>query len=174
MDFRGALPRTSELVALPTAVADLKKFTEYTEIMGSRAPQWALLITALDVTCRWSSARTQADAWDKYARTQEGISWTMLRRMMGQLAPIYGAVVAADPSIATMFPGLATLLDAKKVIAHRSASTKKANAKAKAEGREPTHGKVGKEAIKAAQRAALAEKLAAPSSNAPDSGAPGR
>jgi len=161
MDFRGVLPRTAELVALPSAVADLKKFTDYAAVMGSKAPAWEQVTAAFDVTNQWSSARTQADAWDEYARTQEGVSWTMLRALMAQMAPIYELAVASDPAMASTLPSLTTLLGVKKTIARKGVSTKKANAKDKAEGKQPTHGKVGKRATKAAEKAALAEKEAA-------------
>ncbi len=161
MEFRGVLPRTAELIALPAAVNDLKKFTEYATVMGSKVPPWAQAILAFDVTNQWSSARTQADAWDAYARTQEGVCWTMLRALMAQIAPTFQVAVASDPTMASTLPGLTTLLGAKKTIAHKAVSTKKANAKAKAEGKPESHGKVGKRATKAAEKAALAEKLAA-------------
>jgi hypothetical protein len=160
-DFRGVLPRSAELIALPAAVDDLKKFTDYTEVMGSKAPSWAQVITAFDVTNQWSSARTRADAWDLFARTQEGVSWTMLRALIGQMAPIYEVAVASDPEMASTLPGLTTLLDVKKTIAHKAVSTKKANAKDVAEGKAPTHGKGGKAATKKAQKAALAAQQAA-------------
>jgi hypothetical protein len=166
MDFRGVLPRTAELVALPAAVADLKKFTDYPSVMGSKAPPWAQVIAAFDVTNQWSSARTQADAWDQYARTQEGVSWTMLRALMAQMAPIYEVAVGSDPTMASTLPSLTTLLGVKKTIARKAVSTRKANAKDKAEGKQPTHGKVGKRATKAAEKAALAEKEAAGSAPA--------
>jgi len=78
MDFRGVLPRTAELVALPIAVGDLKRFTDYAQVMGSKAPSLAQVQEVFDVTNQWSSARTQADAWDGYARTQEGVAWSLL------------------------------------------------------------------------------------------------
>jgi hypothetical protein len=161
MDFRGVLPRTAELVALPMAVEDLRKFVDYTQVMGSKAPPWAQVIAAFDVTNQWSSARTRADAWDLFARTQEGVAWTLLRTLIAQVAPTFGVAVASDPAMASSLPGLTTLLGVKSAIAKKAASTKKANAKQTADGEEPTHGKVGKRAARAAARAALAEKLAA-------------
>jgi hypothetical protein len=155
LDFRGVLPRTAELIALPEAVRDLAKFTNFAEVMGSKAPSLAQTTEAFTVTDAWSSARTRADAWDKYARTQEGIAWTALRQMFLRLAPSFAVAVMADPSLLQTYPGLATLLGAKKSIARKAVATKKANAKDKAEGKEPTHGKVGKRATKTAQKAAL-------------------
>jgi hypothetical protein len=119
------------------------------------------VLAAFDITNQWSSARTQADAWDRYARTQEGVSWTMLRALMAEMTPTYEVAVASDPELASTMPGLTTLLGVKKTIAHKGVSTKKANAKAKAEGKQPTHGKVGKKATKAAAKAALAKEEAA-------------
>jgi hypothetical protein len=74
MDFRGVLPRTSELLALPIAVADLGKFADYATVMGSKAPPFAQVQSAFTITNAWSAARTDADAWDKYARIQEGVA----------------------------------------------------------------------------------------------------
>jgi hypothetical protein len=161
MDFRGVLPRTSELVAMPMAVADLVKFTDYLQVMGSRVPPLAQMQEAFTVTNQWSSARTAADAWDQYARAQEGVAWSRLRPLMASIAPAFAVAVSADPAFAAKYPGLTTLLCAKMIIAHKGASTKKANKQAVAEGKPPTHGKVGKKATKAAQKAALAEKQAA-------------
>jgi hypothetical protein len=161
MDFRGVLPRTSELIALPIAVRDLGKFADYAEVMGSKVPSIGQVQQAFDVTNQWSAARTQADAWDQYARTQEGVAWSLLRPMMARIGPAFILAVEGDPAMAAQYPGLTTLLDAKKTIAKKAVATKKANKKNVAEGKPPTHGKVGKAATKAAEKAALAEKLAA-------------
>jgi hypothetical protein len=161
MDFRGVLPRTSELVALPIALGDLSKFADYTEVMGSKAPSIDQVQESFAVTNQWSSARTTADAWDKYARTQEGVAWSLLRAILARMGPAFQLAVESDPSLAATYPGLTTLLGAKKAIAHKGVATKKANKKNVAEGKAPTHGKVGKKATKAAQKAALVAQEAA-------------
>jgi hypothetical protein len=155
MDFRGLLPLTPELIALPLAIKDIAKFTNYDQVMGSKAPSLAQVTAAFAITNGWSETRTRADAWDQYARAQEGLSWTQLRRLISRMRPAFVLAVQADPALGVGLPVLSALLEAKKGIAQKGVSTKKANKKAVAEGKAPTHGKVGKASQKKAAKAAL-------------------
>ena len=46
-DYRAVLPRDAELRALPAAVADMAKFTNYTQVLGNTAPPYAQMQQAL-------------------------------------------------------------------------------------------------------------------------------
>ena len=156
MDFRGVLPRTSELNALPIAVKELAAFSDYAQVLGATAPPLAQVQPVCTITNEWSATRTESAAWDEYCRTQEGIAWSILRPMMNQLRPAFELAATLDATLAGRFPGLTTLLGAKKAIAKKAAATKKKNKPQKSAGQTPTHGKVGKKATKAAEKAALA------------------
>ena len=75
---------------------------------------------------------------------------------MERLELAFTLAAGGEQAVATLFPSLATLLGAKKAIAQKGASTKRMNKQAIAEGREPTHGKVGRKRRKAAEKAAYA------------------
>ncbi len=148
------LPRDAELRALPNALRDLTKFTNYTQVLGDTAPPYAQILQALIAANAWSSMRTASFAWDAFCGAQEGIAWTTLRAQMVRLQPSFELAAGGPANVQTIYAGLAALLGAKKVIARKGASTRKMNKKAEAEGREPTHGKVGKSRKRAAEKAA--------------------
>jgi hypothetical protein len=165
-DYRAALPRDAELRALPIAAKDLARFTNYAQILGETAPPYAQVVQALTAASAWSSTRTESAAWDAFCGSQEGIAWTMLRAQMARLTPSFELASSGGSNLDTLFPGLATLLGAKKVIARKGASTRKLNTKATAEGKEPTHGVVGKARQKRAEKAAYAATGAASAATA--------
>jgi hypothetical protein len=152
--FRSVLPRGGEETALPIAVKDLGKFTTYAQTLGATAPPYAQVLQTFDVANQWSSMRSRTAAWDTYCALQEGIAWTSVRAQMDRLRPSFQLAVTGDPTVATTYPGLATLLFAKKAIALRGASTRALNKKALAVGKEPLHGQAGKKRKKAAEKAA--------------------
>ncbi len=153
-DYRAMLPRDAELRALPNALSDLIKFTNYSQVLGDTAPPYAQIVQAIAAASAWSSMRTDSAAWDAFCGAQEGIAWTTLRAQMVRLQPSFELASAGPSNVKTMFAGLASLLGAKKVIARKGASTRKMNRTAVAEGKEPTHGKVGKTRKRAAEKAA--------------------
>jgi len=155
-DYRSVLPRDAELRALPIAVKDMTKFTDYTQILGQTAPPYAEMMQALTVANAWSSMRTESAAWDAFCGSQEGISWTTLRGQMERLQPSFDLATGGTSNVTTLYPGLATLLDAKKVIARKGASTRKMNKEAEAKGETPVHGRVGKARQRKAEKAAYA------------------
>ena len=155
-DYRAVLPRDAELRALPIAVKDMSKFTDYTQLLGQTAPPYAEMMQALTVANAWSSMRTESAAWDAFCGSQEGISWTTLRGQMERLQPSFDLATGGTSNVTTLYPGLATLLDAKKVIARKGASTRKMNKEAEAKGETPVHGRVGKARQRKAEKAAYA------------------
>jgi hypothetical protein len=159
--YRSVAPKKAELVALPLAVSDLKKFSDYAQVLGATAPPYAEILQTFDVTNQWSSMRTSSLAWDVYGRDQEGICWTVMRPGMESLKSSFDLAAQRDPSLLAKFPGLAALLGVKKVIAVKAASTRRANKKAVAEGKPATHGQAGKKRAKAADKAIVAAANAA-------------
>ena len=175
-NFRGVAPKKAELIALPLAVADLQKFTNYASVVGSTAPPYEEILATFGVTNQWSSMRTAASAWDIYSQVQEGICWTAMRPSMESLKSAFELAVSRDPSLLTRFAGLSSLLGAKASIAKRAAATKRLNKKAVAEGKAPTHGAVGKRRLKATNKAIVAsaseKQTPAPVTTAPVVAAP--
>ena len=155
-DYRPVLPRDAELRALPKAVNDMKNFTNYTQVLGETAPPYAQVLQALIVANAWSSMRTESAAWDAFCASQEGVSWTTLRAQMERLQPSFDLAASGTSNVGTLFPNLATLLGAKKVIARKGASTRKMNKEAEAKGEPQLHGNVGKKRKRAAEKAAYA------------------
>ena len=70
------------------------------------------------------------------------------------------------------YPGLASLLGAKKAIAKKAAVTRRLNKKAVAEGKAPIHGRVGKKRQRAAEKAAAALSSGATAAHGPTTEAP--
>jgi hypothetical protein len=160
-DYRPVLPRDAELRALPIAVNDMKKFTNYTQVLGDTAPPYEQVLQAITVANAWSSMRTESAAWDAFCASQEGISWTTLRAQMDRLQPSFDLAANGTSNVRTLFPGLSTLLGARKVIARKGASTRKMNKEAEAKGEPQVHGAVGKKRKRAAEKAAYAAAVGA-------------
>jgi len=154
--FIGVLPRLVELGALPGAVEDLRSFLDYTSVLGTTAPSIAEAIAAFDLGEQWSSMRKASSAWDAYAEMQEGIAWSTIRPIMNKLRAAFELAVGHDPSLATKYANLNTLLTAKRSIAKKGAATKALNKLAVAKGEAPIHGKAGKRRKKAADKAIVA------------------
>ena len=167
--YTAFMPKALELAALPAALSDLKKCTNFAQLFGATALPYAQVLQAFDVGNQWTTMRGQTAAWDSYCRTQEGIAWKTIRVMMDRLRAAFNLAVQGDATVASTMPGLAELLGAKKAIAQKAAATKKANKAAVAKGEAPVHGTVGKKRLKAAQKAALenAKPPAAAPANAP-------
>jgi len=163
-NYRGVVPRKAELIALPLAVADLRKFANYAQVIGSTAPPYAEVLDTFDVTNQWSSMRTSSSAWDVFCRDQEGMCWGVMRPTMESLKSAFDLAVTRDPSLTAKLPGLAALLGVKQAIARKAVSTKRANKKALAEGKPATHGEVGKTRKKQSDKAILAAAADAPES----------
>jgi hypothetical protein len=161
-NYRGTQAQKAELVALPHALADLRSFASYPAILGAAVPPLAELVQAFDVSKQWSTMRNASSAWDAYCRDQEGLAWIVMRTLMDRLKPAFLLAVKTNPSLASTYAGLAALLGAKTVTAHKSAATRKRNKQDVAEGKLPTHGQVGKAQTKAAAKAALAAQNAKP------------
>ncbi len=89
------------------------------------------------------------------------MAWQDARGIVEDLKAPFGLASGADPTLATTYPALTRLLGVAKAIAQKGVATRKANAKAKAEGKPPTHGKVGKSRKKQAALAALAAAASA-------------
>jgi hypothetical protein len=162
-DHAAPAPRQAELEQMPQALKDIAKFTNYTETFGTSAPPYALLVQVLTVAAAWSSMRVDTAAWDEFSVSQESLAWATLRLLLADLQTSFAKLKNG----ATTYPGLAALLGAKSLIARKGVATRQANKLAKAEGREPVHGKVGKQRQKAAEKAAYAAAQTVPVTPAP-------
>jgi hypothetical protein len=160
-DYRGAMPKKSELVVLEDAVTELQNSKDFTAIFGRTLPSVAMIIGLFNGGAQWSSTRAKASAFDAYCRAQEGLVWIDVRSLMAKIKPVFEQAVIADSSLAGEFPSLGRLLAAQRAIAQRVVATRKANKKAKAKGEPETHGKAAKAKTKAAAKAALAAQIAA-------------
>ncbi|MGO8996874.1 MAG: hypothetical protein ACLQVI_26470, partial [Polyangiaceae bacterium] len=155
-NYRAVVPRKLELAALPGAVTDLQRCTTYSQIFGTTGLPYTQVLQAFEISNEWSTMRNTTDAWDAYCQTQEGICWGVLRVIMDTLKPAFDVAIAGNPALAATLPNFATLFHAKNVIAQKAASTRRLNKAAVAKGEAPTHGAVGKQRQRAAEKAALA------------------
>ncbi len=160
-NYRSVIPKTTELAALPAAVENLKRFTNFAQVFALSGLPYAQVLQAFDVGNQWSTMRKATAAWDAFSMMEEGLAWGTIRSLMDRLGPLWDIATAADPSLAATNPALATLFSAKKAIAQKAVSTKKLNKEAIARGEEPTHGVVGKRRQKKAQKALAAAAKAA-------------
>ena len=154
--YRAVLPKKVEVVVLADAVMELRSFVDFAGTLGKTVPSQAEVVASFDAASRWSVMRDTSDAWDKYSMVQEGIAWTGVRAIMARLKPAFELAAAGDPAIATTYPKLAALLDAKKSIAKRGATTRAANKAAIAKGEPASHGAAGKKRRAAADKAIVA------------------
>jgi hypothetical protein len=160
-EFKTVLPRQRELTALATAISDVTKFADFDTVMGSTAPSRAEVLQALTTGSKWTTQRQATQAWLRYAGLEEGLSWEVIRTQQDSLRPAFALAAKRNPALAEKYTGLAKLLAAPKTAAQQGAATRKANKQATAEGKPATHGKVGKQNEKKAQKEALAAQRAA-------------
>ncbi len=165
-DYRGIVPKRSELAVLGDAVSELGKSAEFSAVFGRTMPSVTYIIQVLTAANQWSLMRNKTDAWDLYARTQEGFSWMTARALMAKMKPVFEATASANADVATQFRSLGLLLGAAKVIAKRGATTRKGNAKSTAKGEAPTKGAVAKRVREATK--VVADHAAAAASAAPE------
>jgi hypothetical protein len=170
--FRGVIPHEAELSALPAALADLGKISDYSKFVG--APPLAYLIAILTLAGEWSAVRNATSNFDDYAATQEGSVWESVRPLMDDFRAALAQAEKADPTLSSRVQGITKLLAVRSVVAQKGAETKRANAKQRAAGERPTHGKVGKKNLRAAEKAALAaaDAKATSTSTSPEVPAP--
>jgi hypothetical protein len=150
-DYRGIVPKKSELAVLGDVVSELENNAEFSALFGRTMPSVAYIIQVLTAANQWSLMRNKTDAWDLHARTQEGLTWMTARALMTKMKPVFEATASANTDVATQFPSLGLLLGAARVIAKRGVTTRKGNAKSKAKGDAPAKGAVAKE-VRAATR----------------------
>jgi hypothetical protein len=155
-DYRGLLPKKTELAVLPDAVGELKRFTNFSQAFGKTMPPLAVVLATLDAAEQWSSMRAKSTEWDLFSRTQEGLAWKDARDLIATMRPAFNMATSVDSTIATENPSITRLLDAATAIAQRAAATRKANRLLKQQGKLPTAGKVGKKVKKAAEAATAA------------------
>jgi hypothetical protein len=165
-DYRGVMPKKSELVVLEDAVTELKNSKDFSAIFGRTLPSVAIIIGLLDGGAQWSSTRAKASAFDAYCRAQEGLVWIDIRSLITKIKPVFEQAVIADSSLAGEFPSLGRFLAAQSAIAQRAVATRKANKEAQAKGEPVTRGKAAKAKTRAAEKAALAAQNAAKAASA--------
>lgn len=153
---RGVRPNKTEANAMSGAVTDLQAFTNYEAVLGQGVTDQADVIQTFTAAGAWSLDVMATKAWLAYAWNEEGVAWTVARGQMATLKPAFLLAAKADPSLLTKYPKLATVLGARSTQAKKGVATRTANQKATAKGELPTHGAVGKQRLKAAEKAALA------------------
>ncbi len=164
-NFRGILPRGTEEASLATSLKDLARFAStYTSVLGTTAPPLDHVVDGLTVAGGWTTLRVASAAWDAYCATEEGLAWQALRPLLDKLTTAFNLAADTDKSLLSEYPGLATLLGSRSVIAQKAATTRRLNRKAVSEGKPATHGVVGKRRLRAAEKAALASSSGAASS----------
>jgi len=124
-EYRGYFPKGTQLSAIPEAIVDLERFTDYSPQLGAAAPSLELLILLLKQELQWAELRRSTEAFLVYARSMEVLTWKRVRGNLDQLDRVYQAVVAQHPAFGEKHRGLARLLGATKEIGQRGAATRK-------------------------------------------------
>jgi hypothetical protein len=156
VDYRSAQPRQGELASIAGAAQEVGAFPDWVAVFGKTAPPAEHVLQAFDAAAQWTTLLVASTLWFNYVRAGAAVAWQDSRGLVEDLKTPFQLASAADPTIATAYPAITRLLGVAKAIAQKGVATRKANAKAKAEGRLPTHGKVGKSRKKQAALAALA------------------
>ena len=136
-DFLGYRPRSREIAAASTVVADLGSADDWVATFGSTVPSAATLATALSLGLEWGEMRSATAAWDVYAKAEYSMAWKSALLLLDQLKPVFLGAVAKDPALAQQYPGLMQMFDAPKAVAKQAVATRKKNAKAKADTAAP-------------------------------------
>jgi hypothetical protein len=124
----------SELASVPDAILELEKFNNYTGLFGITAPPSSQVGQRLNVAAQWTSLLAESTAWYTYVKSQEGVAWKDALELVAKLKTPFQLATASNPALLSMYPALARMLGAAKVVGKRAASTrakkKKANAAA--------------------------------------------
>jgi hypothetical protein len=155
-EFRSVVPRQAELAAMPQALTDLAKFTDFDTLFGAIGLTQAAVTACLTMASDWSAMRGATTQWDLYCILQEGYAWRAARAALLRLEQAFALAAEMNPKLAASYPGLSSLLGVKKSIAQKAASTRRLNKAAKDNGEPQTHGVVGKKRQRRAEKAALA------------------
>ena len=156
---------------MPQALIDLSKFIDFDKMFSGIGLTQTEITQVLATGNDWSTMRVATTQWDLYCILQEGYSWRAIRAALLRLEQAFVLAAQANPSLVTLYPGLSSLLGAKKSIAQKGASTRRLNKAAKAKGEPEIHGVVGKQRQRRAQKAALANgSPATPAAPAPTAG----
>jgi len=128
--LRGHFPNKLELAAMPGALNDLGRFTDYGTVIGNAAASVATLTSSIQVALRWRELRDATATWDEYVKVEDALAWKTAMGQLTEVRPIFLFAVSKNPSLATQYPWLAQLFDAAKVITKQASTTKAKKAKA--------------------------------------------
>jgi hypothetical protein len=128
--FRGYHPSKTELAAAPGVISDLGKFADYVTVLGTSAPAASSVVEAITAAMGWRALRGPTEVWDTYVRAEDAMAWQVAITLLDRVKPLFLIAVAANPTLATMYPGLAQMFNAPKLSARQAQVTKKKNAKA--------------------------------------------
>ena len=156
-EFRGVVPRQAELAAMPQALTDMSKFSNFDPLFSGVGLTQTGVSQCLLMGSLWSTMRIATTEWDQYCVLQEGYAWRAIRATLLRLEQAFMLAAQANPQLVALYPGLSSLLGAKKVAAQKGASTRRLNKTAVANGEPANHGAVGKQRRRKAEKAALAK-----------------
>jgi hypothetical protein len=166
-NYRTVLPRATEVSSLVRAVSDFQSMSNFSQLFGITGLQYAQVLAAFVIAAQWTAMRGATETWGGYCLSEEGKAWTTVRAFMQLLKPLFDAAAKGDPNLASVYPGIAALFGAQKVIAQKGATTRKNNKTAEAKGELADHGTVGKRRTRVAAKAALEAQQTASQSTAP-------
>lgn len=105
--------------------------------------------------------RKKVADWDEYVRMQEAIAWQYVRRYADRMQPAFELAAKNDEGVGARYPALERFFATASGIAHKAASTRKANQTLVDEGKMPFKGGIGKRRKRSAANRALDAELAA-------------
>jgi len=158
--LRGVKPRRTELTVLKQVLRELRRFSNYDQLFGATAPDYASLVTNVDAALQWSSMRVALANWDLVCASYEQMSWVSMRREMKRLRPAFDLAAKNTPELTTRFVGLTHFLRAMSEIGRKGVASRRANKAAEAEGKPPVRGRRAKAAQRKQEKAALAKARA--------------
>lgn len=154
--YGASQPRQGELASIAGAAKEVGAFPDWVAVFGKTAPPADHVVQAFDSVAQWSALFVATTAWFDYVRNGRAAAWEDARGLVEGLKAPFELASAADPTLTTTYPAVTRLLGVAKAIAKKGVATRKANAKAAAEGKPTTHGAVGKQRKKKAAAVALA------------------
>lgn len=116
----------SQIACTPAVAEEFSEAKNPVADFGPHIPSFTALSAGLAIAGGWSDERIRAEAWRRYARSQEIAAWTPVLAMLNDFEQTFENAVASDPSLAAEFRSLALFYSLRRQQAQKAARTRKA------------------------------------------------
>jgi hypothetical protein len=131
--FRGFYPNRLALAAMPGALVDLARFTDYDAKLGNATVATSATVAlSINRGIAWRKLRDASESWDAYVKTQDALAWKTAMTLLADVRTLFELAVSKNSSLAAAYPRLVELLDASKAGVKQAAVTRANKAKAAA------------------------------------------